>query len=85
LPPEVLRAMAQQAGVHIYSDKNDAVYVCEDYLAIHTCRDAAERTVHLPQTRYAVMVYPQHAALGSVNTIELKSDVPQTFIYRLKK
>ena len=83
LPPQILRAIAQKAGVHIYLDRYDAVYVCENYLAIHTNRDAGERIITLPQNTAVTQIYPEIKNFGKETSIRFTSARPQTRIYRL--
>lgn len=48
LPPDLLRSIARMAGVHVYSDANDAVYVSNGLLGVHTGY-AGPRTIQLPR------------------------------------
>ncbi|MFC1461522.1 hypothetical protein ACFLQR_03265 [Verrucomicrobiota bacterium] len=48
LPSYLLRGIARFAGVHIYSDANDALYANNVLLAVHT-RYAGLRTIRLPK------------------------------------
>lgn len=47
LPPDLLRSIARMAGVHLYSDGNDAVNVGNGLLSLHAGY-AGPRTIHLP-------------------------------------
>lgn len=49
LPPDLMRSIAAMAGVHIYSDGNDAVYASDRLLGVHTAY-SGPRTIHLPRT-----------------------------------
>ena len=87
LPPEILRAIAATAGVHIYTDSNDAVYASGDYLAIHTNRKPGARTLLLPNESMVEQLYPVVAEQRSQVTrkINFSASEPQTRIFRLKK
>ncbi len=47
LPPDVWREIAAAAGVHIFNDANDTLYVNRSYLCVHANGDG-ERTIKLP-------------------------------------
>jgi len=47
IPAEILREIAKEAGVHIYSESNDAVYVCENFLGIHI-NNTGEKKIKFP-------------------------------------
>ena len=47
LPTDVFRALARWAGVHIYNDRNDTVYVSNSYLTVNA-DGAGDRTLHFP-------------------------------------
>jgi hypothetical protein len=50
LPPTLLRNIAREAGVHIYSDTDDACYADARYVALHAAMPGA-KTIHLPGPR----------------------------------
>lgn len=43
IPTDVLRAIARQAGVHIYSDQNDVVMAGNGFVALHASSDGVKR------------------------------------------
>ena len=47
LPGSLLRRLAAAAGVHIFSETDDAVYACNDLLALHA-RSTGLKTLSLP-------------------------------------
>lgn len=48
IPSDVLRSTAREAGVHIYSDSDDALYANESLLAVHVGEKGGPRTFSLP-------------------------------------
>ena len=55
-PPGVLRELARNAGVHIYSDSEDVLYADHNYVGLHTVR-AEEKMIHLPRRADVWEVY----------------------------
>lgn len=47
MPADLVRAIAKSAGVHIYSESNDAFYANKSYLVIHAAQ-AGIKTIQLP-------------------------------------
>ncbi|MEI7835093.1 MAG: hypothetical protein WCK05_01625, partial [Planctomycetota bacterium] len=50
MPATLLRAIAQSAGVHVYSDAGDQVFAGPGLLAVHAAFDG-QRTIRLPSRR----------------------------------
>lgn len=48
LPAAFLRALARQAGVHIYTDRDDTFYASRSHLCLNA-DGAGERTLRLPR------------------------------------
>jgi hypothetical protein len=48
LPPAFYRELARQAGVHLYSEKDDTLYVNQSLITLHA-RDDGERTLRFPE------------------------------------
>ena len=83
VPGGVLRRLARQAGVHIYSEQDDVVYANESFVAIHTT-SPGPRTLTLPQPRTVVDAF-SGAVLGSgARQISLTSDKYQTHVLELQ-
>ena len=61
LPVEVLRMLAQEAGVEIRSEDNIAVYECASYLAIHSTAERKMCKVTAPGNRKLRMIWPQRS------------------------
>ena len=52
----VLRGIAENAGVHVYTREDDSFYANKSYLAVHTNK-AGERTIRFPQLTDVYDVY----------------------------
>ena len=48
LPSGVLRELARYAGVHIYNESDDVMYVDRGFVAMHTVRGGM-KAIHLPK------------------------------------
>jgi hypothetical protein len=48
LPPAFYRELARQAGVHLYNEHDDTLYVNASLMTLHA-RDDGERTLHFPK------------------------------------
>ncbi len=83
VPCGVLRMLARQAGVHIYSDQDDVVYANESFVALHATT-SGPRILTLPQPRTVVDAF-SGAVLGTgTRQITLASDKYQTHILELQ-
>jgi hypothetical protein len=49
VPAEILRKLADMAGVNLYTGLGDVVYANKSYLSL-TVNDGGKRTIHLPHT-----------------------------------
>ena len=59
IPAPVLRGLAHFAGVHLYSDAGDALYVAPQLLGVHTV-SGGQRTFNLPRTVEVVFDLFEH-------------------------
>lgn len=50
LPPEVVRALARKAGVHLYIETPDVVWAARDMVSV-SVKDPGTRTIRLPEPR----------------------------------
>ncbi|MBM4048446.1 MAG: hypothetical protein FJ279_25360 [Planctomycetes bacterium] len=48
LPPSLMRAIARDAGVHLWLDSDDAVYADSQFVGIHAATDG-EKRLNLPR------------------------------------
>ncbi|MDA1044902.1 MAG: beta-galactosidase [Verrucomicrobia bacterium] len=73
LPGSILRAMARSAGVHIYSDLDDVLYVNASFLCIYAAK-AGVRNIHLPRRTDVFDLY--NGLTVANNIIDLKIELP---------
>lgn len=73
LPPAVMRNLARQAGVHLWTDGDDAVYSDGQFVALHASSEGT-KTLHLPAgtTVKRVVTGPKIATQGQTVTCDLK-------------
>jgi hypothetical protein len=57
IPGDVLRSLANEAGVHLYNDQGDALYANDHLLAVHTGDKGGERTFSLPRPARVVELF----------------------------
>lgn len=73
LPPAVMRNLARQAGVHLWTDGDDALYADGCFLGLHASTDG-RKTLHLPPGTLVrrVVTGPSPATRGQDVQVELK-------------
>jgi beta-galactosidase len=77
----ILRRFYAEAGVHIYSDTDDVIHVCENYIAVHAS-SAGDKTLRLTKTSKISPLLPDGCAFIS-NTINVTLRQYETRLYRL--
>ncbi len=75
VPAQVLRALAEQAGVHLYIDSYDALWATRGVIAL-SVDQAGPRTVRLPVAANATDLYDGKAV--GVGIREFTADMPAT-------
>jgi beta-galactosidase len=73
LSHEILRAIAEKSGVHIYNNVDDGTYVNKSFISIHTVRNG-KRTLSFPNPVTLYDVY--HDKLIANNTDRVIIDLP---------
>ena len=82
LAPEILRAFAQKAGCHRWSESNDILFASENYLAIHAAKDG-EKTVRLPKTTGVLDLLSGTIVSPATNKITLSMKEGETRFFYL--
>jgi hypothetical protein len=82
LPPDFYRALARRAGVHIYSETNDTLYVNKSYLTINA-DGAGTRTLRLPTHTDIYDAIDEKLLERNVREFELSLRDKETRILRL--
>ena len=84
LPGDALHDLAQQAGVHVYSDALEPLYANGRFLAAHT-RDGGERTFRLPRKCVRVTeLFSGQVVAENTDTFTTRLAAPDTVLYRLE-
>ncbi|MCQ2404086.1 MAG: alpha-L-rhamnosidase N-terminal domain-containing protein [Lentisphaeria bacterium] len=82
LPVEILREIAREAGVHLYSEDDIAVYACQDFAAFHSARKIQQCTFRAPEGKLLKQLWPVEES-QAVKEVRWKNTAPITRIYRL--
>jgi hypothetical protein len=84
MPSEILRQIAREAGVHIYSDSDDALYACENFVALHT-KSAGEKTIALPFPARITDLFENKVIAEQANVIHFQSPGRDTKMFRIER
>lgn len=83
IPSDMLRALARQAGVHIFNDQNDVVMAGSNWLALHAT-EAGARTVRLPADVVCTDAVSGEV-LGSADTFSFDMLLGDTRLLRIER
>ncbi|NUP99278.1 MAG: hypothetical protein HUU35_05420, partial [Armatimonadetes bacterium] len=81
LPAELLRGLARQAGLHLYSTGGDPMYFANQVLAIHAASDGL-KTITLPQEYLVTSLWDQRE-FGRMKVIRREMRTGDNALYRL--
>jgi hypothetical protein len=85
LTPENITQLAQDAGVHVYVNKQIPVFANSRFLSIH-CKDADKLTITLPSGFYFNKeLFTEKSFDGTPNTITWETNGPETLLFELKQ
>jgi len=73
VPARLLREIARWAGVHIYNDRDDVLYVSNNFLVLQV-REAGPRTIRLPKASDVYDVFEKRKV--AQKTTEFSDDLP---------
>jgi len=76
----VLRAIASNAGVHIYNFSDDVLYANNSFIALHTAT-AGRRTLKFPQKTSLYDVYRDIEIARDVRQTTVDLPVRESFLY----
>lgn len=82
LPCAVLRGMAARAGVHVYNDRDDVLYVNKSFLSIYAV-DAGVRTIRLPGCMDVYDVYADATIAEKAVAFDVDLPAKHTVLYFL--
>ncbi len=83
LSREAYRAIAEAAGVELFSDDGDAVYHCAGYIAVHSSMRPGRHTLRAPAGKLMKHVWPFGGDESAVTSFIWENDAPQTHIFEL--
>jgi len=84
MPAEILRQISREAGVHIYSDSDDALYACENFVALHS-KSAGEKTIALPFRARVTDIFGNKVIAESTDVIRFQSPGHDTMMFRIER
>jgi len=76
----VLRAIATNAGVHIYNFRDDVLYANNSFISLHTAT-AGKRTLKFPQKTSLYDVYRNFEIARGVKQVTVDLPVRESFLY----
>jgi beta-galactosidase len=82
LPAAVLRHLAREAGVHLYSEAGDQVLTLRGLLAVHA-GSAGERTIRLPRAASVVNAFSGERVAEATTEIRARFRFGETKVWRL--
>ncbi len=83
ISPQFLRNIADFAGIHVYSRKNDVMYFNKSLIAVHASGDGL-KTIRLPEEAEVISLW-DNRSIGRVRTIERQMKLGENALYLLKK
>ena len=85
LPVELLREIAREAGVFLYSEDNLAVVSCQDFAAFHSPSIKQTCVFRAPPGKRLLQIWPATEAVTPVEEIHWQNTAPETRIYQVVK
>jgi hypothetical protein len=82
LPPGLLRNLARLAGVHIYSESEDAFYAGRGLIALHA-RHAGEKTITMPAVMAVREVFAPGAAAQHTQVLRFQAGAAETKVFQV--
>ncbi|MBI5091713.1 MAG: beta-galactosidase [Candidatus Hydrogenedentes bacterium] len=83
LPTELLRSIAEKAGVHLYVDSRDIVWASHDLLAV-SVNAGGPRTVHLPRRCTVTDLWTDQKVANNTRQFEVNIPDKGTALFRLR-
>lgn len=80
---EVLRKIAEYAGVHLYSDRGDLVYSNKHFLSICP-RVGGKRTIRLPEPKSVTDLWSGEKLAAKAESLEIDAIANRTYMYLLE-
>jgi hypothetical protein len=83
LPASLLRALARSAGVHIFSERDEAFYASRSYVCLQAATDG-RHTLHFPRPTDLVDPFTGSSCASSVRTFSREMKSGETLLLRMK-
>ncbi len=83
MPPELLRGVARYAGLHVYNDSGDVLFVCHDLVGLHASSDG-EKVIALPEEATVTSLWDQKP-LGRATRIVRPMKTGDTALYLIER
>lgn len=77
---DVLRALAEFAGCHIYMESDDVIYVGANYVTFHSS-SSGKRKIHFPQKVSVYEVYEDKIYAENTDTVEFDTYLGETKMF----
>ena len=81
---DLLAAVAEMAGCHIYSRHGDVVYASENFVAVHA-KDDGKRTIRFKRSCSPYEVYEKKSYGHDVDCITVEMKIGQTLMWRVDR
>lgn|GEM_PF-494335 len=82
LSPEVIRTIARLAGIHVYANGNDPIYIGQDYIGIHA-KDAGTRNIILPRPAKIIDCFTGKTISDKATSFSIQMDAYSTGIFKM--
>ena len=83
LSPEVIRMIARLAGIHVWSEANDPIYVGPHFLGIHA-PTSGKRSLSLPAPATVVDCFTGREVGRGIARFDVDLSAAETAIYRIE-
>lgn len=83
LPVEVLREIASEAGVFLYSEDNLAVVACHDFAAFHSLHADKQCAFRAPEGKLLRQIWPATTSTEAMPEVRWHNTAPETRIFEL--
>ena len=83
LPVEMLREIASEAGVFLYSEDNLAVVACHDFAAFHSLHADKQCAFRAPEGKLLRQIWPATTSTEAMPEVRWHNTAPETRIFEL--
>jgi hypothetical protein len=83
LSSEVIRMIARLAGIHVWSESNDPIYVAPHFVGIHAAT-SGKRSLSLPAPATVLDCFTGREVGRGIDRFDVELDAAETAIYRIE-